>query len=90
MGRFEAKTSMDGEATIPVEVRQALGLQPGGSVQFIVDDEGKVTVVAKKGGELSHLRGIFGKHEGPPLDIDEAIMETVARKVNLSRSGDDE
>jgi AbrB family looped-hinge helix DNA binding protein len=89
MGRFEAKTSMDGQATIPEEVRHALGLQPGGSVQFIVDDEGKVTVVAKKKSDLEHLRGIFGKHEGPPLDIDEAIMETIARRTSLSRSEDD-
>lgn len=89
MGRFDAKTSMQGEAVIPDEVRKALGLQPGGLLQFIVDDEGKVTVIAKKQG-LAHLRGIFGPHEGPPLDIDEAIMETVARKTSLSRSGDDE
>ncbi|MGK6316517.1 AbrB/MazE/SpoVT family DNA-binding domain-containing protein [Neorhizobium sp. DT-125] len=89
MGRFEAKTSMKGQATIPIEVRKALGLSPGGSVQFIVSDDGKVSVVAKKKG-LSHLRGIFGKHEGPPLDIDEAIMESIAEKTKLSRSGGDE
>jgi AbrB family looped-hinge helix DNA binding protein len=89
MGRFEAKTSMDGQATIPEEVRNALGLRPGGSVQFLVDDEGKVSVVAKKS-DIAALRGIFGKHEGPPIDVDEAIMESVARKVSLSRSGDDE
>lgn len=88
MGRFEAKTSTDGEATIPVEVRQALGLKPGGSLQFIVDDEGKVTVEAKKS-DLSHLRGIFGKHDGPPMDIEEAIAETVARRTSPSRSEDD-
>ncbi|AYD01947.1 AbrB/MazE/SpoVT family DNA-binding domain-containing protein [Neorhizobium sp. NCHU2750] len=89
MGRFETKTSMDGEATIPVEVRQALGLRPGGSVQFIVDDEGKVTVVAKKS-NMAQLRGILGKHDGAPLDVDEAITESVSQKVGLSRSGDDE
>lgn len=88
MGRFEAKTSTKGQATIPAEVRKALGLQPGGSVQFIVDDEGKVSVIAKKRG-LSHLRGIFGKHEGPPLDVDEAIMETVARRTAMDRTEDD-
>lgn len=88
MGRFDAKTSMEGEAIIPDEVRRALGLQPGGSVQFIVDDDGKVTVIAKKQG-LAHLRGIFGPHEGPPLDIDEAIMETVARRTAIDREEDD-
>jgi AbrB family looped-hinge helix DNA binding protein len=85
MGRFEAKTSMKGQATIPIEVRKALGLPPGGSVQFIVDDSGKVSLVAKKS-DLSHLRGIFGTHERP-VNIEEAIMETLAEKSALSRSG---
>ncbi|MDO9415011.1 AbrB/MazE/SpoVT family DNA-binding domain-containing protein [Pararhizobium sp.] len=84
MGKFEAKTSMKGQATIPVEVRRALGLHPGGSVQFIVSDEGDVSVVAKKKG-ISHLRGIFPRHEGPPIDIGEAIMETVARRTSPDR-----
>jgi AbrB family looped-hinge helix DNA binding protein len=88
MGRFEAKTSMDGRATIPEEVRDALGLQPGGSVQFIVDDEGKVSVIAKTN-DLSHLRGIFGKHEGRPMDIDEAIMETIDRRTSSGRTEED-
>ncbi|MDB5524389.1 MAG: hypothetical protein JWM58_2152 [Rhizobium sp.] len=85
MGRFEAKTSSKGQATIPIEVRKALGLPPGGSVQFVVDDNGKVSIVAKKSG-LQHLRGIFGK-PSEPVDIEEAIMETIAEKTDLSRSG---
>lgn len=85
MGRFDAKTSMKGQATIPIEVRKALGLPPGGAVQFIVGDDGKVTVVAKKR-DLSSLRGIFGKHN-EPVDIEQAIMDSVAEKDALSRSG---
>jgi len=84
MGRFEAKTSMNGEAIIPVEVRKALGLEPGGSLQFIVSDEGQVTVIAKSS-DLAHLRGIFGKQD-KILDIEEAIAETIAEKTGLSRS----
>jgi len=87
MGRFEAKTSMKGQATIPVEVRKALGLPPGGAVQFVVDDQGKVTVVAKKSG-LQHLRGIFGKADGP-TDIEEAIAETVRLRTAVDREGED-
>ncbi|MDB5556226.1 MAG: hypothetical protein JWL86_6210 [Rhizobium sp.] len=87
MGRFEAKTSMKGQATIPVEVRNALGLPPGGSVQFVVDDAGKVTVVAKRAG-LAHLKGIFGPARGT-VDINEAIMETVGRRTAVDRREDD-
>ena len=86
MGRFEAKTSLKGQTTIPIEVRKALGLLPGGSLQFIVDDS-KVSVVAKKS-DLSHLRGIFGRPD-KPVDIEEAIMETLAEKSALSRSNGD-
>ena len=87
MGRFDAKTSMKGQATIPIEVRKALGLPPGGSVQFVVDDVGKVSIVAKKS-DLSHLRGIFGRPD-KPIDIEEAITQTLAEKSALSRSGGD-
>ena len=84
MGRFDAKTSMKGQATIPIEVRKALGLPPGGAVQFLVDDEGRVSIVAKTS-DLSHLRGIFGRPD-KPIDIEEAILETLAEKTALSRS----
>lgn len=75
MGRYDAKTSLKGQTTIPAEVRKALGLAPGGTVQFVTDEAGEVKVVAKNRG-LRSLRGIFA-HGGPPLDIDKAIMETV-------------
>jgi AbrB family looped-hinge helix DNA binding protein len=87
MGRFEAKTSVKGQATIPIEVRKALGLAPGGLVQFVVADDGKVSVVAKKSG-LRHLKGIFGGH-GKPLDVDKAITETVRRRTAVDREEDD-
>jgi AbrB family looped-hinge helix DNA binding protein len=87
MGRFEAKTSMKGQATIPIEVRKALGLAPGGSVQFVVDDEGKVSVVAKKSG-LAHLKGIFGK-PSEPVDTAQTIMETVTRRTAVDRTEED-
>lgn len=85
MGRFDAKTSQKGQVTIPIEARKALGLPPGGAVQFIVGDDGKVSIVAKHS-DLSHLRGIFGK-SAKPVDIEEAVMETLAEKSALSRSG---
>jgi len=87
VGRFDAKTSIKGQATIPIEVRKALGLPPGGSVQFIVGDDGKVSVVAKKRG-LQHLKGIFGKQD-ETLDIDAAISETVRRRTAVDREEQD-
>jgi AbrB family looped-hinge helix DNA binding protein len=87
MGRFDAKTSIKGQATIPIEVRKALGLAPGGSVQFIVGDDGKVSMIAKKSG-LRHLKGIFNKPD-EPVDREEAIAETVRLRTDILREEDD-
>jgi AbrB family looped-hinge helix DNA binding protein len=84
MGRFDAKTSLKGQTTIPVEVRKTLGLQPGGNVQFITDEDGGVRVIAKTT-TLRHLRDIFGPMD-KALDVDEAIEETVKRKTMLGES----
>lgn len=79
MGRFDAKTSLKGQTTIPVEVRRTLGLAPGGSVQFVTDENGGVRLIAKTT-TMRHLKGIFGPMSAP-VDIDAAIEETVRRKT---------
>jgi AbrB family looped-hinge helix DNA binding protein len=85
MGIYDARTSVKGQTTIPVEVRKVLGLEPGGSVMFVTQDDGQVKIVAKKKG-LRHLKGIFGPWEGPPMDVDAAIEETVARRTDPNRT----
>ncbi|UVC07411.1 hypothetical protein IHQ71_19655 [Rhizobium sp. TH2] len=46
MLRLDAKTSLKGRFTVPAEVRRAIGLAPGGLLQFIVDDNGTVSITA--------------------------------------------
>jgi bifunctional DNA-binding transcriptional regulator/antitoxin component of YhaV-PrlF toxin-antitoxin module len=82
MGRYDAKTSLKGQTTIPIEVRKALGLAPGGTVQFVTGEAGEVRVVAKQS-TLRHLKGLFGPLP-EPLDIDKAIMEEVARRNDVN------
>lgn len=84
MGRFDAKTSLKGQTTIPVEVRRALGLQPGGRVQFITDDSGGVRLIAKTT-TMRHLKGIFGPM-AEPFDGEKAIAETVRRRTDPDRT----
>jgi antitoxin PrlF len=79
MGRFDAKTSIKGQTTIPIEVRQALGLQPGGQVQFVVDEDGKVHVIAKTRG-LKHLEGFLSHLGATSKTDDELIMDAVWEK----------
>lgn len=83
MARYDAKTSQKGQTTIPIEVRQLIGLEPGGTVQFVTDG-GAVRIVSKSKG-LKHLKGLFA-HGGPPIDIDEAIMDAVEARTDPDRT----
>ncbi len=83
MARYDAKTSAKGQTTIPIEVRKAIGLEPGGTIQFVTGEGGEVRMVAKKS-SLLHLKGLFGPLS-EHLDIDEAIAETVARRNDPNR-----
>lgn len=73
--RYQARTSQKGQATIPVEVRRKIGLEPGGVVEFVESESGEVVVRAKKRG-MAHLRGIFGP-QSQTLDIEQAITDSV-------------
>jgi bifunctional DNA-binding transcriptional regulator/antitoxin component of YhaV-PrlF toxin-antitoxin module len=84
MGRYEARTSVKGQTTIPVEVRRLIGLDPGGSVQFVTTPEGDVKVIAKKK-SLRHLKALFGPSD-TPFDVDAAIEETVRRRTDPQRT----
>lgn len=78
MGVYDAKTSQKGQVTVPVEVRKALGLLPGGRLQFRVQADGRVVLVAKKRG-ISHLKGIFATPD-TPIDIEAEIMAEVQER----------
>ena len=87
MAVYDAKTSQKGQATIPLEVRKAIGLRPGGVVQFLTTPEGEVRLVARKS-SLRHLKGLFGPLP-EPVDLADAIAETVARRTDPNRTDSD-
>jgi AbrB family looped-hinge helix DNA binding protein len=87
MAIYDAKTSRKGQATIPIEIRKLIGLEPGGSVQFVTTPEGDVRLVARKS-SLRHLKGLFGPLPAP-INIDDAIAETVARRTDPKRTDPD-
>lgn len=76
--RLDARSSAKGQVTIPAEIREMIGLEPGGSVQFVTNGRGEVQLIAKRR-DISHLFGIFGPQE-KTIDVDDAIMETVWEK----------
>ncbi len=85
--RLDAKASLKGQVTIPAEIREMIGLEPGGTVQFVTDGKGGVRLIAKRK-DISHLFGFLGPAE-KPLDIDEAIMETVWERNRPDRTETD-
>lgn len=71
--RLDAKSSAKGQVTIPAEIRQMIGLEPGGSVQFVTDENGEVRLIAKRK-NIAHLVGILGPVT-QTIDVDEAVMD---------------
>jgi len=68
----------EGQITLPVEVREDLGLKPGDQVSLVKSETGDYVLKAKTGSVLN-LRGIF-KHTGPPVSAEE-MNEAVAEHV---------
>lgn len=68
-----------GQVTIPKDIRDLLGIQPGDRVVFFEADDGRV-VVEPETVDIRTLRGML-RHEGPPVSIeemDEAIVRGAA------------
>jgi AbrB family looped-hinge helix DNA binding protein len=64
-----ATLTSKGQITIPIEVREDLGLKAGDRVSFIKGENGEYILKAKTG-SIMDLKGIF-KWTGPPFTIDE-------------------
>lgn len=73
---FDATVTGKGQVTLPKEVRERLGVRPGGKLRFSIGDGNRVTVTAP-GSSIQDLFGILGK---PPRSatleqMDEAIRQ---------------
>lgn len=74
MGMPIATLTRKAQLTLPKEIREHLGVQPGDRVEFRKDPAGRVWVEAATL-ELSVLRGLFGPVETArsQADLDEAV-----------------
>ena len=71
---IESRITSKGRTTLPKAVREALSLQPGDRVRYIVES-GAVRIVPVR--PLSRLFGVL-QHDGPAVTLDEmdrAIVE---------------
>jgi len=79
MGAFTTMTSK-GQLTIPKDVREQLGLQPG--TRFFVTVRDGEVVALPKNKKLADLAGMLGRPPGGRSltieEIDEAIMDAAA------------
>jgi antitoxin PrlF len=78
---YQSKITTKGQTTIPLEVREYLGLKPGDRINYVVDETG-VRILAKNRRAVD-LAGILGP---PPRgagasveEIDEAIGSAIAQ-----------
>ena len=65
-----ATVSSDGRITIPVSVRQALGLQPGDRLLFVTLPDGSFQL-SRETHSVRTLKGFFGPPSGPAVSVEE-------------------
>jgi antitoxin PrlF len=76
-----------GQTTIPKEIREHLGLEPGDEIRFVIDAHGRVHLVARNR-RLADLAGCLGRPERHVSleEMDEAVAEeAVARFLRATR-----
>jgi antitoxin PrlF len=72
-----AKLTSKGQITIPVKIRETLGLRTGDRVQFVEAEEGKF-VMSAANRSIRELEGIFWRKGRKPATIEE-MNEAIAR-----------
>ena len=82
-----ATVTSKGQITVPVRMREKLGLRPGSKLVFDEQPNGDF-VVRKKTGDIRDLKGFLKPPPGMSLtieDMDRAIGEAMKEKLARSR-----
>jgi len=79
---MEAKVTSKGQVTLPAELRDRLGIEPGDRLLFIEKDDGTFSLRVRSG-TLASLRGFLSGKVEPPSDreLSEWIGEARSRAV---------
>jgi antitoxin PrlF len=83
---MESAITVKGQATIPKEVREYLGLKPGDRLKFFLHPDGTVVLLPKIPARA--LRGMLQSRRRRPVTIDEmtrAAAEGAAGTITRSR-----
>jgi len=76
-----ATVTSKGQVTIPVRVREALGLDAGDRVEFVEIDPGKFAIVAATR-SVRELKGMFQNKRRKPVSIEEMNGAAAMRKFH--------
>lgn len=80
-----ATVTSKGQVTIPLEVRNKLGITAGTRLDFVERLDGVYELFAATG-SVKELKGMFAR-SGPPLtteEMDEAIGDAIVERYNRS------
>jgi antitoxin PrlF len=74
----KATITSKGQITIPVQVREALGLDTGDRIEFVEVDKGQFAIVAATR-SVQELKGLFQGKRSKPVSIEE-MNAAIARR----------
>ena len=76
----KAKLTAKGQTTVPLPIRRHLGIEPGDHMEFLIDSDGAVRVVAANH-DVARLFGILGpaKRRVSVEEMNAAIRKRAAR-----------
>ena len=82
MGFAKSKLTAQGQISVPVEVRQRLGVGPGSVLEW---DERDNQVIVRRAGrytseEIHHMLFPETTGEGPPVDVKTGIRKYIRKK----------
>ncbi len=60
-----ATITTKGQVTIPLSIRQYLGIQKGDKISFIIEGKGNIRLQTSKYPTIASLRGVAGKLKKP-------------------------
>jgi AbrB family looped-hinge helix DNA binding protein len=82
-----ATVTSKGQITIPIEVRNALGLDAGDKIDFFEIEKGQYAMIPRTG-SIMEMRGCVPKLDHTPTieEMDEALRRHVARLDDETRS----
>lgn len=72
----ESTVTIRGQTTLPRDVRQALALQPGDKLRYLILEGGEVRILRSR--PVSALAGILARPDASPVSLDEMEREIAA------------